>query len=352
MRTDPGGYATPLVMGFIIALSIILGGIYLMSAQQRITLSRIAQDLREEGTLYEAYERIRPAVFDHILKDSNSRFGDNSAITDAVESFNAEAGDSRIISWRLTDVSSLLNINWIHPKFLQEDHIREILGTIDEQRFIDIRHAAGLQIYFPPYYEELFEIADASDVFTPYGVANIDVSHADSLRALALARTGDEEFAEALYNRINEKLSQLSLWTEPELTETLHPYERTLYTLINRAPMYNVNYLPEGMIRGVLHYKYGELESHQLEAAAEHIITLRDRQEIDDRLLADILDLENAVIDNPLVARVASYLGTRTWFWRLEIENEALRFSCILFRSPIDDAISLIEYSVSEAPRE
>lgn len=350
MKNNWPGSATPLVFGFIMVLFIIFGGLYFLisSSQQAVVRVQANEDLRDE--LNSAFETVYPAVVQTLSQDANSSFDDYSAISDTIDEYNTSTDGNAINDWQLRDISSRLNINWVHPKLLEEEHLSSLLPFSGRyQEFIDLRNKAGLTLKYTDVYQDLIPNDLLETLFSAYGVANIDVSYTDSIRTLALKRTGDEAFTETLYESIKTKLQALSLWTEDELETALIPYFDELRPLVNLSAMYNVNYLPAEVLQSILYYHYGNEDIPELEQAFGQLITLRERQEVSDELLEDLLNLDSITTEHPLTARVKSYLGTRTWFWELIIYSNGASLRAVLFRSPADDNFSIIEYSVSES---
>lgn len=243
--------------------------------------------------------------------------------------------ETRSASISLRDVSSAVNPNWIRPTFLARSGLEEMLltkgrGAAELSQF---RIDEGISVAVARWYEDFFEPDTIERYLTGYGLFNINVTHEAVLRDLYALRTGSSGGAETFLAQVQEALRGVELWDDEELRQLLGVEYENVYPVINTAPVFNVHFLDEEVLEAVVTYPYGGEPIPASATAAAVLLEERARDEITDEELRNFLAIQEDGQD-----RLFAYLGTKTWFWRIEVETEYGAGSAIVLRVPAPES--------------
>lgn len=340
------GAISPIVFIFVLVIALLMGaagiGMRFIQHEHIAFASAAAQkQSSSEPVLYEVAEALLPVLYESLAPLPNSPHGEleeamDGALTRILNDMNDKMGqapDREQLVWKLKDISSRLPVNWVHPKLLDQDDLSFIFRDgAGSEMFRDMRAESGPIVDIQPHYTDLFSQDALGTLVTAYAPANINVSYPDSIRQLAELRSGDSSFADQLFEQIQEGLTEKTVWKERDMPRLLSPYGEELQGLVTTKGTMNVNYIPEEILRAVLYYPYGNESIAEFRRAYDEILTLRERQSVDNMLLKDMLSLEEVTEDHPLAERVLGYLGDRTWFWMFTLESGDLSLEILFVR--------------------
>ena len=213
----------------------------------------------------------------------------------------------------LSDLSSLLNPNWIQKAFFTRTAIRDLLAPgagpdLLQQR----REDRGFSTEIASAYGDLFREGVLDEYFSGYGYANVNTTDEFSLRRLYQIRTKDSSGAERFHALIQEALAARRVIDRKGLEELLGAAYTSLYPLVNAEPGMNAHFVPAFLVRELLAYPDWGVP-HPEDAFR---VLVQRRQEVE--LTAEEL---RRIIGAPEASRVYQYLGTTTWFWRIRVSS-------------------------------
>jgi hypothetical protein len=109
------------------------------------------------------------------------------------------------------------------------------------------------------------------------------------------------------------------------LEELLSPSEAQVFPSIAVAAPMNVNFVPAPILSALIGYPdYGILDAQD---RARVLIAERDAREL---TMERVYGLLGVARENP----VYRYLGTKTWFWRLRMQQDGVALEAIVARMP------------------
>lgn len=336
------GSISPVVFSLIFFLSVMIASVFLLVKSQDRLASTYLDAITEDSQISELLAIIVEHSSSTFLEPANSAFDEiDDLVSDEILQFNEES-DTDFALIEVTDISSRLNLNIIHPNLLETEPLLSRLQFVGMyQEFIDLRQEIGFTVDVSVY-EDVIPVQKNNALVTAFGICNINVAYPLSIRELVLLRTGDEDFADLFLSEVQSKLSQLSMWTQEELDEAFEQYYPQLSPIIHTQAMLNVNTLEEDILKSILYYPYGGQQIPEYQNAYSTIIQLRRNQEITPELLEDILNTDEVIARTPLAHRASGYLGTRTWFWQIAIASQGHRYTAILFRDPSSQTLQVL----------
>jgi len=259
---------------------------------------------------------------------------------DSVWEYLSEKGGNEI-EMDLSDVSSLINPNWIRKEIIEETYLSSILfeGAVmdDVQQY---RYDNGFGINIEEFYKDFFTLDALEELLSPYSYANINTTDEFALMKLYEIRKGNNSSAETFRAKVQKLRMDKKIVRPSELRVVLFPDHDDLFPFISALPAFNIHFLAPDTLKGILNYKYGEKLLPHPETSYQKIMSLRSNTEISPKQLTEIISEDD--IDHP----VYQYLGTKTWFWKivLTIDKTSLRVICAVY--PQEDSISSIDDSI------
>jgi hypothetical protein len=234
----------------------------------------------------------------------------------------APRGDG--IRVRLEDLSSRLGLNWVREEVLEDSDA--LLPGRTAQEVQDHRESAGLSLDLRTGYGAFVDAEALERLFTPYGWFNINVTDEFVLRAVHRARGGDAAEAERFHAAVRQARIAHRVIGPEALEEFLGAEDyRLLFPVVNAEPTLNLHYVPEQVLQ--------TLASHfdVPGAGARSLLQARAAREVTPGELGRLLDA------TPNGEQLAPYLGLRTWFWRITVEQSSRRLEWIVAREPRPD---------------
>ena len=310
------GSATLMVLSVLLVLSAMFAG-----AVAFIGMS--ARALRQNQLQQEAQGRLRSAaaaVVDELLADPTP-FAD-SPIDPVWAGLPATRPGG--ITVELEDVSSRLGLNWIRKEVLADSGA--LKAGRSAQQVQQFREDAGLRVNLGTGYGEFIEAEALERLFTAYGWYNINISDEFVLRAVHRARGRDPGSAEQFHAAIQQARAARRL-IEPAALEGFLGGDAwaVLFPVVNAEPAMNLHFVPEPVIELLFsHY-------HLPQTGVRAILDARRAAEMTPSVLEQLLG------GDPGRSTLAPYLGLRTWFWRITVQQAGLRLSWIVARVPRPD---------------
>ena len=243
------------------------------------------------------------------------------------------------ITVTLEDISSKLNPLFFRIELFDKTGLSSLLipgKTIFE--FREVRDNIGFSTNIVSSYSDLFEKEIIEKYFTFISCANINITAEEKLESLYTLRTEDSAAASVFrYGTIQKYRSQKKLILQPDLKEIFGSNYQIIVPIINTAPIINVNYAPEKLIREILSFPFGEKKIEDHKEKADKIITQREYSKIDQETLHKIIQAELKQ------ERIYEYLGTKTWFWKIEAALRNQTITVIAAVTYPDEKLKIIE---------
>ena len=123
-------------------------------------------------------------------------------------------------------------------------------------------------------------------------------------------------------------LSEKHIISEEELLLEVGGDYKSVYPIINALPEMNVHFIPELILEQVLSYPYGGEVIENNSSIVNNLLSLRMNDEITPEGLQSLIETEG------LEERIFHHLGTKTWFWKVEIANKRTAVEAIIVCIP------------------
>ena len=143
------------------------------------------------------------------------------------------------------------------------------------------------------------------------------------LRRLFLLRSGDPREAEAFHGRLQQaRVARRTLQAE-DLPDLLGAQAFELMApVVNAEPAMNAHFVPESVLRALfIHYK---VPSGRIGAILDQRASVEWTEG----------DLEERIGAPYRATLLRQYLGTRTWFWRIEVSAGGATLARVVARTP------------------
>jgi hypothetical protein len=230
----------------------------------------------------------------------------------------------------IRDISSAIDPNWASRALLDQTDF----GSLSFKPGADVaalerfRDKEGLSVHIAVHYEALFRPEAFGLYLTGYQPANANTADEHALESIyrQVAPEGD---VTAFGERIRQARASGRALRPQDLPAFLAPAGSALATSIVAAPSWNVNYLPETILRPVLRHRLFAVK--EPDAAVERIIEARGKAEI---VPVDLPGIAGLPPDHPLF----QYLGSRTWFWRATWRQDSYECAIVIARLPSREA--------------
>ncbi len=329
--TEENGFITVNAFFLLLALGISLTGIYtaIYLLKNRVERERLVIS-DYEAMLEETKTVIR------LLDDTQDPEAD-SMFDPVWEYISIKTADYSIFT--LADVSSRFNPNWMSHFLFERTDIKKLLisGTTPGM-FREHREKTGITMNIRPAYGSLIQKNDLELYFTSYGYMNVNISDELSLERMFARLSRDPASAEVFRTFVADAISSSHIITKEEFYSAAGNYLRSVYPVISTKPAMNVNFIPPFILKSILAYPYGgeKIENHK-DIFAE-LLETRNREEITAEKLETAINAEN------LQRRVFQYLGTKTWFWKLNIAGTRTEAEAIIACIPVDAKLNRYVY--------
>ena len=234
----------------------------------------------------------------------------------------APRGDG--IGVTLEDASSRLGLNWIRKEVLADSGA--LLAGRSAQEVQEYRESAGLRLNLATGFGAFVSTNALEQVFTPYGWFNINVTDEFVLRGVHRTRGRDPDAAERFHLAVQQARISRRVIGPEELGAFLGAADLgLLFPVVNAEPPINLHFVPRQVLEILCaHYGIPSVGLQSLRAA-------RDGAEMTPAELHGLLD------GIPNGSALVPYLGLRTWFWRITVEQAARRLRWIVARAPRRD---------------
>lgn len=214
----------------------------------------------------------------------------------------------------LYDVSSRINPNWVRPVFFERTDLKKyLLNGVSPNMLKDHRNEVGYMIDIESGYSKLIDPEALDNLFTSYSYLNVNTAYEYVLKDMYELITGNSVDAAGFHSFIMSALASKHIIKEEELLNSVGSDYEDIYPIISTLPEMNVHFIPEFILEQVLAYPYGGevIENHN--AIYNTLLSLRLNGEITTEGLHGLIETEG------LQERVFHHLGTKTWFWKVEI---------------------------------
>lgn len=312
----------------LLFLSAVLGGTAFLLVSSTSIIRRIDARLDARDRALAVANR----VFEEILNDETPEADSPHDLDGADIESIAGSSEFGIPAGKISvaEISSRVNPNTIERTILERTPMgflfRPGYGVDELQR---IRYEAGLSTEIGSRYDPVFSLSDAPELFSGYGLFNLNVTDELVIESIAANRTGDEAYGAELRSRIQTLRREFRIAGPADLSELLFPYEEELRRLLHTAPVWNVNFLPEPILGALLSHPGFGIQN--AEATTQLLIDLRNTREIGPDELPELLGSEAS-------PRLFAYLGAQSWFWRVSIESERYESEFVFAMLPAFEA--------------
>ncbi len=235
----------------------------------------------------------------------------------------------------LSDVSSRMALNGVRKEVLAELDVLLPGKTVqDLQQF---REETGIHADLTRAFGDFIEKERIEELFTAYGWFNVNTCDEFVLRRLFLLRSGDPQGAEEFHARIQRARIGREVVSPEALEGFLGPQAfALLFPLVNAEPAMNVHFVPEGVLRAL--FAHFDVPAGR----AREILDRRSSSEWTEGGLESLIGV-------PYRATLLhEYLGTRTWFWRIEVSSDRARLVRVVARVPAREETEAAELRLLE----
>ncbi len=277
-------------------------------------------------------EREVSRIIEHLKDDPTPQ--SDSAVDPVQEYIDEEGG--KYLYLKLTDVSSRINPNWVRPQFMKKTAFKRFfLSGVTPEDFAEQRNKKGFTLDMEDGYSKVLEVHALKSYFTPYGFANVNTAYEYVLQDLYADLTGDTSGAEVFHTFIARALLEKRIITAKELASAALRQYKTIYPVISTLPQMNVHFIPEFILQQVLSYPYGGKAIKNSSSIVDAVLAERNEREITPEELHTLIPAEKG-----LQMRIFQYLGTKTWFWKVEIASKHAAAEAVIVCFPSRKGVS------------
>lgn len=298
---------------FISVVAIALQGIIFVS---RGSVEREKSKINHRDNLISIAENIKNELLNDESPDSDS----------LVDSFWRQNGESGGITIKIEDLSSKMNSNFFPKEIILETDLINKIELLDSYEQIDKYIEENGLIYSSNEVSSIISPEVYEPWFSPFGIANINFSSQIGLEKLSADLVGSNENVFLFLQRRNNLLKNKQLiQTETDfqfLTGVLYEKFSSIVTL---QPQMNIHFIDKNVLEALVSYRPYNIEGWR--SKADRLLEMREHQEITRDRLIEILEINNSY---PLFYA----LGTKTWFWKIEVSDDKYVYQEILFVEP------------------
>jgi hypothetical protein len=229
----------------------------------------------------------------------------------------------------LSDVSSRINPNWVRSVFFERTNLKKfLLNSVSPDMLKDQRTETGYVLDIYSSYAEFIDPKALESFFTPYSYINVNTAYEYVLKDMYELLSGDSGRAVSFHNFISNALIEKHIITEAELLSTSGSDYEAISPIISTLPEMNVHFIPEFILEQVLAYPYGGEGLENSSSILNTLLSIRMDNEITVNELMGLIETKG------LQERVFHHLGTKTWFWRVNIATKKTAIEAIIVCMP------------------
>jgi hypothetical protein len=231
---------------------------------------------------------------------------------------------------KLEDISSKINPNASLEYPLLALNLLKPEKTYDE--FHKYRTANGPLTDIRHAYADFIPEDALARLCSEYAFFNINTANESMLYLLFEARTGKKASATTFPNHLRLSRTNKTLITKKTIKAVLGVDYDTVYPYISAEPELNVNLADKDILTALFAVVKNTFKIELQGDGLNAILTMREQSEINDATLAAVIQphFKNTILE--------SYLGCKTWFWRLTVKKDSLMYQCVILRLPAPPA--------------
>lgn len=225
----------------------------------------------------------------------------------------------------ITDMSSRLDLNFVDFTLFQNPPLKSVLKEqVTWKTLYEFRNEVGftgdLSVYNQFFKEQ------EEDLFTMFSIVNIGNGADNMLEMFYTEFTGNKSKAVSFKQDIVNNRKNSIILDEQKYNKFLYRYDREIRDYINIYPSFNINFVPEIILKTILTKDYQGTKISNSIGKFAHIVTLRKSRELNEKDIKNILQLSEK--QNSCL----TFLGDKTTFWSIEIidSNNKLKTNFIL----------------------
>lgn len=348
----------------LLALALVAGAFAMQIRDSQIRLRSGAASAQQELLLTEI-SRVIVGEFGQLLDHA---FEQNELPSDAelsqklelrvreqLQSHGNVALDSLSFALGVRAMDSGININLVPEELLRSPQlsqyfvspsaIEEILSSRERRNlFSDISQYRNLlSDEGEPSSNETW-VSQGSALISHYSFiypGQSDSGQASAMLESRLGMEGNGQFEEML-EQVNRTTTASASEQQARFDELLRSQPQ-FASLLRSTGRYDVNRIDENLLRAVLSLDFGSGQIPELMNAADRIIQLRERQFIGERLLRDLLNLDQITETHPEAEGIMRYFGAWSCFWELRIAVSDMRQSMIVVQLENEDSLPVLQ---------
>ena len=226
----------------------------------------------------------------------------------------------------LEDISSKVDLNHISVDLLKSAYF--LKAKADLSSFNNFRKNLGLSYNFINDYKYYFDKDILEEYCTEYSFYNINISDDYMLYILFKIRSSNESEANHFYSLIKSKRNDNIIINEQKLREVLSNNYNILYPLINTLPQFNINFINETLLYWLVKSVKEQFKLNLDESFINVLLNQRNYSEIKPEYLSEIIkpNFKNTILEQ--------ILGCKTWFWRLSLKKDNIKYIGIICYLP------------------
>jgi len=295
-------------------------------------------------------ETLRDEITALMVELENDPTPESDSMTDPVWDYIEEkSGDFR--RCELTDLSSRLNPNWLRTLFLERTDMKKfLLIGITPDMIKERRAECGYELDIRSAYSELIDPEALHTYFTPCSYLNVNTAYEFALQGMYETLTGDSAGAARFHEYIAGALQEKRIISAADFAAAAGNDYKAVFPIISTLPEMNIHFIPEFLLEQVLLYPYGGEAIENNSALFNLLLSARMDREISPEELRGLIPADGQQ------ERVFHHLGTKTWFWKVDMAADRTSVEAIIVCVPADSC-SHTEYryrlySFSEVPGE
>lgn len=221
----------------------------------------------------------------------------------------------------LLDESSRFNLNFMRFEMLTHNLSTIKLkmkpgydaGALEEHRS-EVGFVTDIEEYKSFFKDD--KLDEMKEYFTFYNFANINNSHQNRLADLYTLRIGNEGDAQRLDNIVAEVRRQFKIIKEEDFKKMMLSFDPEIKTVLSEKPYINVNFADPDVIETIISYPYRGKVTFNIPWLTQSIIERRQERAFTEASLRALIN------PKPEQERVMTYLGVKTWFWKIRVTSE------------------------------
>lgn len=300
-------------------ISIITISLYGILYTSRVPVEQEKNKIICQENLISIADKIKKDLLNDVTSDADS----------LVDSFWLNNFEDDKVSVKIEDLSSKMNINFFPKEIFLETNLCEKIELLDSYNQIEVYIENNGLIYSPAEISSIIQPEVYDTWFSSFGIANVNFVSQSGLEKLSLDLTGaaDNVFL-FLQKRDNLLKNKQLIQTETDFQFIAGVLYEQLIPIVSLQPAMNIHFIKEEVLEALLSYEPYKIK--RCKDKKNLILEMRQSQEISRDKLIEILEITNA---HPLYY----ILGTKTWFWKIEISEGKYIYQEILFCEPSEN---------------